>query len=294
MQRRYEALKARGDALQERAQNERSRHATVDAVFQMVDRDAEVGGGIIAGAIAYRLFIWLLPFAFVLVGGLGVTAEASSSSPEDVAGTLGLSGLVTNSIASAASGQGRWYALLIGIPLLFWATRSLLRVMIGAHRLAWTDARGRAHKPTMRATAVFLALLLLYYVIAGVTVYARTQSDGLGLIVTLLVAVAYAGVWLLVSNRLPHTTATWTALLPGALIVGMGVEILNVVSVYILAPWAQGKQGTYGVLGLASAILFGLFLIARLIVGAAIVNATLWERGAHAGRAAAPPPPSGA
>ena len=38
----------------------------------MADRDADVGGGIIAGALAYRLFIWLLPFALVLVAGLGL------------------------------------------------------------------------------------------------------------------------------------------------------------------------------------------------------------------------------
>ena len=37
----------------------------------MVERDSEVGGGIIAGALAYRLFIWLLPLALVAVAGLG-------------------------------------------------------------------------------------------------------------------------------------------------------------------------------------------------------------------------------
>jgi hypothetical protein len=32
----------------------------------------------------------------------------------------------------------------------------------------------------------------------------------------------------------------------------------------------------YGGLGLAAALLVGLFLISRLVVGSAVVNATLW------------------
>ena len=45
-----------------------------------------------------------------------------------------------------------------------------------------------------------------------------------------------------------------------------------------IAPMALSKQGTYGALGIAAALLLGLFLISRLMVGAAVVNATLWER----------------
>lgn len=291
---RYQALKARGDALQERAQVERTKHASVDAIFEMVDRDAQVGGGIIAGAIAYRFFIWLVPLGFVLVGGLGIAADAADEPPKQAAGTLGLGGLVAKSIASAASSPGRWYALLIGIPVLFWATRSVLRVMIGAHRLVWIDARGRAHKPTFPATARFLGLMLGYWALAALALYVRSESHSWGLVVSLLVGLAYAGVWLLISDGLPHAGAKWLALIPGALIVGLGIETLNILSVYVLAPWAENREGTYGTLGLAAALLFGLFLIARLMVGAAIVNATLWERRVRAGRAPAPPPPSAA
>src|SRR5262249_9877521 len=117
---RAEALQARSKALADRAQDERSRHASVDALFEMVDRDGELGGGIIAGALAYRLFIWLLPLALVAVAGLGLAADASSKSPEEAAKSLGLEGLISNSIANAANSPNRWYALVIGIPVLIW------------------------------------------------------------------------------------------------------------------------------------------------------------------------------
>ena len=67
-------------------------HRSVDAVFEMVERDGDVGGGIIAGALAYRLFIWLLPLALVAVAGLGFAADASSDSPEEAADSWGSTG----------------------------------------------------------------------------------------------------------------------------------------------------------------------------------------------------------
>ena len=107
---RAEALNARGKLLAERAQAERANHDSLDAMFELVDRDIEVGGGIIAGALAYRFFIWLLPFALVLIGGLGLGAAAASASPQSAAKSLGLAGLVSKSVAGAASGSARWYA----------------------------------------------------------------------------------------------------------------------------------------------------------------------------------------
>ena len=86
---------------------------------------------------------------------------------------------------------------------------------------------------------------------------------------------------MLVSVRLPHQRTHWTALIPGALVFGVGIELLQVVIAYFITPYAIAKQGTYGALGVAAALLVTLFMISRLIVGAAVVNATLSERRAH-------------
>jgi membrane protein len=93
--------------------------------------------------------------------------------------------------------------------------------------------------------------------------------------------VGFAGLWLLISLQLPHRSATWVDLIPGALLYGVGTEVLNVVVAYVITPWALAKQGTYGALGVAAALLFGLFLISRVAVAAAVANATLWERQAR-------------
>ena len=259
-------------------QAERRRHASVDAVFEMVDRDGEVGGGIIAGALAYRFFIWLLPLALVAVAGLGLAADSASESPEEAAESLGVGGLISSSIANAANSSNRWYALLVGIPVLLWLTRSVLRALIAAHRLVWADVRAAAPKATALATVRLLGLLLALLVLSGLASTVRAWSPGIGVISTLLVALPSAGVWLLVSLRLPHRGAPWTALIPGALLFGLGTELLQIVTAYFIAPYAISKQGTYGALGLAAALLLGLFLLCRLMVSAAELNATLWDR----------------
>jgi uncharacterized BrkB/YihY/UPF0761 family membrane protein len=279
---RKAALEASAKRLAERGEVERSRHASVDAVYDLVDRDLEVGGGIIAGALAYRLFIWLLPLALVLVAGLGIAADATSESPQEAAKSLGLAGLVSNSISSTANGSARWYALLVGIPILIFATRSVLRVMIGIHRLVWTDVRTRAPRPTFGASLLLLAAIVAIFTVSALASALRARSPLWGIVVTIAVVVPYAAIWLYVSFRLPHRDAPWRALVPGAILFGLGVEVLQVVTAYFITPYAIAKQGTYGALGVAAALLVGLFLVSRLIVAAATINATLWERHARA------------
>ena len=274
---RAAAAQARAQQLAERAQAERTHHRSLDAAFEIVDRDAEVGGGIIAGALAYRLFIWLLPFALVCVGGLGLASDAASESPKSAAGSLGLGGLVASSFSSTSS-TANWYALLVGVPVLLFATRSVLRVLIGSHRIVWGQVRSAAPKPTSKATLLFLCLFLSYFVLAALASWARAATPRLGLVVTILEAAGFAGVWLLLSLRLPHRDATWRELVPGAVVIGVGVDLCQIAAAYLLGPYALAKEGTYGAFGVAAAVLLALFILGRLMVVAAEVNATLWER----------------
>jgi uncharacterized BrkB/YihY/UPF0761 family membrane protein len=278
MRQRQEALQARMDRLTQRAQEERGRRGWVDAIFELADRDEQIAGGIIAGALAYRLFIWLLPAGLVFVGGLGVVADAISKSPKGVASNLGIAGIVSSSLQSASNGHSAWYALIIGIPILFYATRSVLRVLIGTHRLAWGVVRDARPKPTYIDAAKLLGVLIAFFALAGFVGWARTHSHAAGLVATIVVVAGFTGLWLWTSIQLPHGDAGWVDLVPGALAVGIGVGILQAAAAYLLAPYALQKQGTYGALGLAAALLLSLWALGRVLIGGAELNATLWER----------------
>jgi uncharacterized BrkB/YihY/UPF0761 family membrane protein len=162
--------------------------------------------------------------------------------------------------------------------VLIYTTRGVLRVLIGSHRILWGDLRSAAPKPTLVASLRLLVLLLSFPVASVVASTVRAWSPGAGLLASLVATLPYAGLWLLISIRLPHRAAAWTDLIPGALLFGFGIEVIQLVAAYFLAPYAIAKQGTYGALGVAAALLFALYLASRLAVSAAVLNATLWER----------------
>ena len=82
-------------------------------------------------------------------------------------------------------------------------------------------------------------------------------------------------------RHLPHRADSWRAHLPGALLLAVGFQVLQLVVVLYLAPKLGRSSQLYGSLGAATVILLWLYLMARLIVAAAFLNASL---GTDAGR----------
>jgi hypothetical protein len=82
-----------------RVEAARRRHASLDLGFAVAERDAAIGGGLLAGALAYRIFVLLLPVALLFVSGIGLYASAADKSPGKVAEDAGLQGLVASNVA---------------------------------------------------------------------------------------------------------------------------------------------------------------------------------------------------
>ncbi|MFZ2012227.1 MAG: hypothetical protein WAV00_00200, partial [Nocardioides sp.] len=64
----------------------RERHETVRFVFTAADHDRTTGGPLLAGALAFRLFLWLLPAGLVVVAVLGFFSPGSSGRAASGAG----------------------------------------------------------------------------------------------------------------------------------------------------------------------------------------------------------------
>jgi uncharacterized BrkB/YihY/UPF0761 family membrane protein len=110
----------------------------------------------------------------------------------------------------------------------------------------------------------------------------REQTPAGGVAVLAVSVLGVAGLWLAVSLALPRSTAGWRDLVPGALLYGVGILGVQAFTVYLFGRLLESKASTYGTLGAAAAILFALFLMGRVMVGAAVLNATLYERRARA------------
>jgi uncharacterized BrkB/YihY/UPF0761 family membrane protein len=106
----------------------------------------------------------------------------------------------------------------------------------------------------------------------------RTHTaNPVGLLATLAIGVGFGAIWVWVSRYLPSRDVPWTAFLPGAILLGLGLEALHVFTAYYLETKLANASELYGVLGLATTALFYLFLIGRGVVWAAELNAVVWE-----------------
>jgi len=76
--------------------------------------------------------------------------------------------------------------------------------------------------------------------------------------------------------RAPGTT--WRALVPGGLVVGIGTSILHILTVYFFSRYIANKTDTYGAIGASIAILLWAYLLGRMIVTAAFLNAERWRQ----------------
>ncbi len=71
--------KSKAEDLRARAEASRPHSAVVDIAFGSYEHDTQVAGGILAGAVAFRIFLFIVPFVFFVVVGFGLYAEAANT-----------------------------------------------------------------------------------------------------------------------------------------------------------------------------------------------------------------------
>jgi uncharacterized BrkB/YihY/UPF0761 family membrane protein len=255
----------------------RPRSAAVDAVWRAVEHDSATGGPVLAGAVAFRVFLFLVPYVFVIVMVLGFSPGEGASS-QDLARRAGIGGLTASAVQGTAelSLFERLLAVVVGSFALLLATRTALKVLRIVHSLVW----GVRPEKRSQLLPMLGALGIVTVAISGGLLISRVVGGSLllGAVAMGLSVVVPAGLWLLASLHLPHGDAPWWALLPGAVIVGVGIEVLHFVTVYWIAREVGNKSDLYGTIGTALALLLWSYLLGRLITVAAVVNATLWRR----------------
>ena len=274
---RLAAWQGRARASRARREDLRDRQSSIDLGLAVVERDASIGGGLLAGALAYRLFVLLLPTALLLVSGLGHYADAADESTTTLVKNAGLHGLIASEVASTASGRAAWIVFVLTIPVLLYALAKLYRAVAIAHAIAWNRS-ARGARATRKGVALLGFALAASIAAAEVTGWAR-RSSALGGVAALAAYLAVVGgAWLWVSLELPHRDARWTTLLPGAGLVGVGLLFVNVFNVYVTTRAVENQANTYGALGIAAALLFSLVLVGRLVIVSAELSASLDDR----------------
>ncbi|HVH00644.1 MAG TPA: YhjD/YihY/BrkB family envelope integrity protein [Miltoncostaeaceae bacterium] len=284
-----ERARLESERAREYAEDARQRSPAVALAFDVYERDRRHLGGLLSGALAYRFFLWLLPFTLLLVGLLGAFTAADDGTPAELSDDLGLQGTLTDLVRDAAQQKGWWIALLLGLFGTAYAGIGAVRALRIAHSAAWAIPPTRMANPAMASLWLFLVVVAALAA-SGLATFLRERSGVVGSLATILgMAVLYFLIWLRISEVLPHRDVGRRGLVPGAVLVALGLQGLHLFTAYYLAGSAERATSVYGAIGAALAILLWLFIIARLIVGGAVLNAELAARRARSRPA---PPPS--
>lgn len=258
----------------ERARLAGEHHVSIAVPFRAVERNRSIAASVLAGGVAYRLFLWLLPFGLVVGGALGL---CDADGTESAAATGGLPAAVVNAIGdiARAADSNSWWLLLTGVPLLLWEGYAGARSLQLIHSLIWNDTPPKI-KP-LPSSLAFSGGMCVFLAAISLTWWYRDATLARQLVVFAVMIVPLAALWLWVSWRLPHGTASWKALLPGALLVAVGFQIVHGMVVWLLGPKLEHAASLYGGLGVAATILFFMWAAGRIVVSAPILNSSLHE-----------------
>jgi len=270
---RAEAAKRAGAEILERGQ---ARRNSLRVAVEAYNRDRRFAGGLLAGGLAFRLFLWLLPFSLVAVTLFASLADSLEQPPSDLAHDAGLSAALAASVATAveSSADGRLYLLVVGVALLMWAGIGVVKAMRLISGLAWGTASRTGRNPLLESAAVVaVAVVVLVAHLLAIRFYgAPFLADAVVYLAEslILAAVAIWAFW-----NLPHSdNASWTAMIPGAVLVTAGIALLRLTTIVYFADRLESIDDLYGALGLASVFLAWLYLLARLVVGGISLNAS--------------------
>jgi len=248
-----------------------------------LERERLAAAGLLAGGLAYRLFFWLVPLGLVFASVLSFWVDEDRVGLQDAARNFGISGAATQSAMKAIAEQhhARWYLLLTGIVLLVWFGIGVIRALNVAHAIAWSLRPEKLRRPLFAGLA-FSGIVISLIAVSASTQYLREEYGVTGLWLTLALIVFYLAAVLWIMDKLPHRSTSWRSLLPGAVLVALGTEVIHLVVVLYLVPKLGHSSELYGALGSATVILLWLYLLARLLVAAAFLNAALWDQRTEA------------
>jgi len=269
---RVENLRARAMELVPRAPG--AEHA-----LAAIGRDRQYGGGLLAGALAFRLFGALLPLALLLAVALGYAASVERQTAQEAADATGISQAVLLSVADSAklSSGTRWVVMVGAVFALLWAAIWAARAIRAVHFIAWQGGVERMGQPIQGALVLIAAIVAVTLVISGAAA-ARQQLGTVGLLIAFAVTFAFFGIWLWLETLLPHGDAPISALVPGAILVAVGIQVVHLSTVLFIGAKVARASATYGSLGVAFTVLAWLYILSRIIVASAMLNAARWER----------------
>ena len=250
----------------------------VNVGVKLFERDRDAFGSVLGSAIALRLFLFFTALTVAVVTGLAVFLGTDTL--DSVISNAGVAGQMASEVEHAAteSKSRSFWLFLVGLFLCLSAGRSLTRVLAACSAGA-SGMEARKAKATMRVAGRVTALISLL-IMAGILLTRLRDAYGPAVAASSLAAntVVLAGTWFFVCLALPRATRDPGAALPGAVVFGLSLTVLQWFMHFYLPKKIENASEVMGSLGVTFATLGYLFFIGRIMAGTLVLNAVLFEQ----------------
>ncbi len=247
-------------------------------VMAVQKRYSELNGNYLASSVTLSAFLSLFPLLLFALAVIGFVAADSPNLAGDVVSRLGLTGDAASGITTAVAKarESRRAASIVGVVGLLWSGLGLVAAFQYAINAAW-QVTGRGWRDKLKglmwlggSTLLFLTSFATSQVLRLLPTFLAPLGVLAGLSVNL-------GLWIWTFKVLATRDVGWKALLPGAVVGALGLEVLKYVGGYYVPGTVTSASALYGTLGVVFATLAWLLFFGRLVVYSAVVNVIRWE-----------------
>jgi membrane protein len=222
-------------------------------------------------ALATQAFVAIVPMFIVLVASLPAQTRQA------FVGWLAHEGILGSNAYSAVrplTRPSQWSSgVVIGVVLLIVSVVGFARTLQRLYHAAWD-----LPPPGWRGLGTGLAGATGVVAGAAVLLLSAPLLHAIGsavLLTGLVQAVGAAALWWAVLRLLLGGRVTWRALLPGAVITGVGQSLVMLVSGLVVPAFVERESARYGLIGIAFVLVSWLVVLGVLLVVAAVTSAEL-------------------
>jgi YihY family inner membrane protein len=264
------------------------RYRIVAVPMAVLKRFGEHGGGRLAATISYWSFFSLFPLMLAFVTILNVVLKDNPDARDElVEGALGQIPVLGNELNAPEAIGGSWTTILFGLLAALWTGIAAAKALQVALDEIWDVPRFRRPNAAVQRAKALGFLVVLAVGISTSTLaahYTAVIESGwvvrmTGLVVTLVVD----GVVLLATYLFLTTGPNKLRdMVPGTIFGAIGLVALQLLGTWVVDRYIKGASDTYGTFAIVIALLSWFFLVSRVLLYGAELNAVLahdaWPR----------------
>lgn len=264
----------------------RARWGFFDVAYRTFKRFGEDDGATHAASLTYYTFFSIFPLLLFSAAALGYLTFDNDPLRDELVN----SGLKTIPILSGALSPGglerieenrNGLAVTGTLLALYTGSGMIIAMQHSLNRIYHVDDEPNFLQKRLRSL-MWLAVLGGFALASlALTTVSELAPDAVASVLSLMGGLAVnIALFSTAYKMLPATTLSWKEVLPGAIVAAIGFEILKIAGTAYLARGESARDETFGAFAAAASLLVASFIIARIVLLAAEVNAVLAERRA--------------